>query len=149
MITIDTTMLLDPSEAVLPFVLFCIISLFARLIYNRYGYGITSVPGPFWAPCTDFWRLLVVWGRRPELKHIQLHEKYGPLVRLGPNVVSVSDPEAIRVIYSHTSVYKKASTTSSMWRRITDLFAAVQLLPSTTTNHQGWLPTPSHVQHDR
>jgi hypothetical protein len=107
-------MLLELSHAVLLLVLSCLIYLLLLLAYNRYGYGITAVPGPFWASFTDLWRFLVVWSRRPELEHIQLHEKYGPLVRLGPNVVSVSDPEAIKIIYSHTSVYQKASTTSFM-----------------------------------
>lgn len=30
---------------------------------------------------------------------INLHEQYGPLVRTGPNEVSVADPAAIKKIY--------------------------------------------------
>lgn len=37
-----------------------------------------------------------------------MHEKYNsPLLRLGPNTVSISDPEAIRVIYGWKPVLKK------------------------------------------
>ncbi|KAH0847503.1 Pisatin demethylase [Fonsecaea pedrosoi] len=75
---------------------------------NRYGTGINHIPGPALASFTDLWRCFVVWGRRPELKHIRLHEKYGPLVRLGPRVVSVSDPAAIPIIYALNSGFVKS-----------------------------------------
>ncbi|KAM5368742.1 hypothetical protein ACJZ2D_009408 [Fusarium nematophilum] len=34
---------------------------------------------------------------------MQLHERYGPVVRIAPNEVIVSDPSAIKTIYGHTS----------------------------------------------
>ncbi|EXJ65883.1 uncharacterized protein A1O5_10859 [Cladophialophora psammophila CBS 110553] len=79
-----------------------------RLAVNRYGTGINHIPGPVFASCTNLWRFFVVWGRRPELEHIRLHEKYGPLVRLGPRVLSVSDPAAIPVIYALHSGFVKS-----------------------------------------
>lgn len=84
-------------------------ALTAQIIYNRYKYGITAIPGPFLASCTHLWRFFLVWGRRPEITHIRLHEKFGPLVRLGPNVVSISDPEAIKTIYGLGGKYVKVS----------------------------------------
>ena len=88
--------------------LFCVLCLTAHLAYNKYGYGISTIPGPLLASYTDLWRFFLVWNRRPEVAHISLHQKHGLLVRLGPNSVSVSDPEAIKVIYgigsSHTKV---------------------------------------------
>jgi hypothetical protein len=74
--------------------------LIAKIIRNRYGYGISQIPGPFLATITDLWRFVVVWGRRPDRTHLQLHRKYGSLVRLGPNEVSCSDPSALQVIYA-------------------------------------------------
>ncbi|KAJ9604176.1 hypothetical protein H2200_011010 [Cladophialophora chaetospira] len=75
---------------------------------NRYGGGLNHIPGPALAPFSNLWRFLVVWGRRPELEHIRLHEKYGPLVRLGPRVVSVADPAAISVIYALNAGFVKS-----------------------------------------
>lgn len=95
-----------PSWA-LPFLV--VAALTARIIYNRYKYGIIAIPGPFLASCTHLWRFFLVWGRRPEITHIRLHEKFGPLVRLGPNVVSISDPEAIKTIYGLGGKYIKVS----------------------------------------
>lgn len=37
----------------------------------------------------------------------EAHKKYGPLVRIQPNHVSVADPEAIPVIYSMTGGWLK------------------------------------------
>ncbi|KIW64809.1 hypothetical protein PV04_09717 [Phialophora macrospora] len=82
--------------------------LVARFGLNRYGGGLNHIPGPALAPFTNLWRFFVVWSRRPELAHIRLHEKYGPLVRLGPRVVSVSDPAAISVIYALNAGFVKS-----------------------------------------
>lgn len=89
-----------------------IFAVAARLVYNKYGYGISSVPGPFLAAWTDLWRFFIAWGRHAEQTHVRLHEKYGPLVRLGPNSVSISDPGAVKVIYGLTSGYVKVFSSS-------------------------------------
>ncbi|KAH7022054.1 pisatin demethylase [Ilyonectria destructans] len=75
---------------------------------NKFGGGLNAIPGPRFAGFSDLWRLLVVWGRRPELAHIKLHEKYGNIVRLGPRTVSVGDPEAIKIIYGLNSGFVKS-----------------------------------------
>lgn len=77
-----------------------LVALIAHLLYNKYGYGIHAIPGPLLASFTDLWRFALVTGRRPELKHIELHRKYGGIVRLGPKVVSVADPNAVKAIYA-------------------------------------------------
>jgi hypothetical protein len=79
-----------------------------RLISNRYGNGLNTIPGPVAASLTDFWRLFQVWGRRPELWHNALHEKYGPVVRIGPKTVSISDPKAVQVVYAVNGGYIKS-----------------------------------------
>ncbi|KAL2264619.1 hypothetical protein VTJ83DRAFT_7129 [Remersonia thermophila] len=71
----------------------------AWLARNRYYNGLHKYPGPFLASLTDWWRFIDVHGRRPERTHIALHKKYGPVVRLGPNTLSFSNPEALKTIY--------------------------------------------------
>ena len=44
---------------------------------------------------------------------IALHKKYGPLVRIGPNHVSVSDPKAINIIYGLKTGFTKVKPQSS------------------------------------
>ncbi|KAI6089631.1 cytochrome P450-like protein [Hypoxylon rubiginosum] len=68
----------------------------ARNYFNR---GLNKYPGPLPAQLTDWFRFYKVWQRRPEQWHIKCHEKYGDVVRLGPNSLSFANPNAIKVIY--------------------------------------------------
>ena len=38
-----------------------------------------------------------------------MHEKYGPVVRIGPNVLSLDYPELIPTIYDTKGTYRKVS----------------------------------------
>ncbi|CAK7205847.1 hypothetical protein SEUCBS139899_008626 [Sporothrix eucalyptigena] len=78
------------------------VAIFVVLAYlakNRYGRGLNKYPGPFLASITNWWRFYDVYKRRPEVTHRRLHEKYGGVVRLGPNTLSFSDPRALKTIY--------------------------------------------------
>ncbi len=69
------------------------------LVRNRYHNGLSKYPGPFLASLTNWWRFFDVYGRRADKTHIALHKKYGSVVRLGPDVLSFSDPKALKAIY--------------------------------------------------
>lgn len=84
----------------------------AYCLHNRYGHGLGKVPGPFFASCSDYWRLLLVKSRRPEVTYAQLHEQHGDIVRIGPKTVLVNDWNAVKKIYSLNSGYVKVSPTS-------------------------------------
>jgi hypothetical protein len=45
---------------------------------------------------------------------IQLHSKYGKVVRIAPNEVSVGDPEAVKIIYGAQSKFPKGKWYSSL-----------------------------------
>ncbi|ROW03625.1 hypothetical protein VPNG_07148 [Cytospora leucostoma] len=85
-----------------------VLSVVAWLLRNRYHNGLNKYPGPFLASLTDWWRLVDVWKRRPELTHIKLHEKHGDVVRLGPNSLSFADPAALKAIYGLNKGYVKS-----------------------------------------
>ncbi len=64
--------------------------------------GIEHIPGPFLAKYTDALRAYMAFkysGREVNL-YMKLHEKYGDVVRIGPQSVSVLDPRAVSVIYN-------------------------------------------------
>lgn len=87
----------------------------AWLVRNRYHNGLHKYPGPFLASLTDWWRFLDVYRRRPERSHIALHRKYGPVVRLGPNTLSFSDPEALKTIYGLNKGFIKVCFGLASW----------------------------------
>ncbi|KAF5981288.1 cytochrome P450 monooxygenase [Fusarium bulbicola] len=104
--------------------------LATKLLINKYGNGLNGVPGPALASLSDLWRFLDVYRRRPEVTQIALHEKYGSVVRLGPNTVSIADPAATQTIYAHNSGYTKSEfypvqqTLNKSGKRLITLFTS-------------------------
>ena len=62
-------------------------------------WSLRHVPGPLLASITNIPRVLWVLSNRAHDIHISLHERYGKLVRFGPNMVSVGDATEISKIY--------------------------------------------------
>lgn len=80
-----------------------------KLICDIFFSSLRSIPGPSLAKLTDLWRAFYTHGGRVDVKHLELHRKYGPAVQIGPNCVSISDPGLIRTIYSTRNPWKKVS----------------------------------------
>ncbi|KAE8149811.1 cytochrome P450 [Aspergillus avenaceus] len=78
-----------------------------RLLYNRLR--LFGIPGPWLAAYTRLWKLHSVWQGDHHHTAIDLHRKYGPLVRIGPRHVSVSDPKAIPIIYGINKGFTKTA----------------------------------------
>ncbi|KAK0510977.1 hypothetical protein JMJ35_006529 [Cladonia borealis] len=65
----------------------------------RTWWRLRHIPGPFLASLTNIQRVWWVKTKRAHLIHQQMHEKYGDVVRFGPNMVSISDPSVISTVY--------------------------------------------------
>ena len=78
-----------------------------RLAYNKFQPGVWRIPGPTAAAYTKLWRVYDVYNGTAHLTAIELHRKHGALVRIGPNHVSVSDPDFISQFYSIREDYTK------------------------------------------
>ena len=95
--------------------LLCLLVL--RLSFNFFTPGLRSIPGPFFARFSNLWRLISTASGRHELTLQKLHNRHGSVVRIGPNVLSISDPEVIESIYGYKSDFIKVinfSTISSL-----------------------------------
>jgi hypothetical protein len=79
----------------------------AYFLRNKYGYGIHKYPGPLLAAYTDWWRFFDALDRKSEKTFIALHEKYGDIVRIGPNALSFADPKALKTIYGLNKGFTK------------------------------------------
>jgi hypothetical protein len=75
-------------------------SLVIRSLYKRYASPLRHYPGPFLASITRLWKVKSTASGRTHLDHIALHRKYGPVVRIAPNEVSIASPEAARTLLS-------------------------------------------------
>lgn len=94
------------------------------IAYQRFFHPLASVPGPFTASLTRLWMTKHSWDGDMNTTMIALHKRYGPLVRTGPNELSVADLTAIKTIYGAGTQFRK-STWYSVWQghRKFDLFA--------------------------
>ena len=79
-------------------VLALIVTVGLRILSFRYIYGLRRFKGPLLASFTDAWRLFYHY-RNTGIPFKDLHDRYGDVVRIGPNVLSFRDPQAIRDIF--------------------------------------------------
>ncbi|KKA30861.1 hypothetical protein TD95_000748, partial [Thielaviopsis punctulata] len=79
------------------------LSLAAYIFYQTLLHPLARYPGPFCAKLTYAYELWFAYTGDRHLWFAQLHEKYGPIVRYGPNELSFNSPSALRTIYSHSS----------------------------------------------
>jgi len=91
-----------------------LVLLVLRLLTNRFRRGLVGIPGPKLASFTALWKLYSVWKGDHHNTEIRLHRKYGPLVRIGPNHISVGDPKAIPVIYGLNKGFTKVDGDSQI-----------------------------------
>lgn len=88
-------------------VLIAICLLASSLVYNKLRPGLRNIPGPPIAAYTKLWRLYDVYKGHAHTTAISLHKKYGPVVRIGPNHVSIADPSLISTIYGTKENFTK------------------------------------------
>lgn len=79
-----------------------------RLLYRVLSSPLRSIPGPFWARFTKLWYFNRVRRGHFETDNIDLHQKYGPIVRIAPNQYSVSDLATVKTIYGTGSKFAKS-----------------------------------------
>lgn len=107
--------------------LLAFIGTYYFFLHPLYIAPLSEVPGPWISAITKYWILYKTWAeQRNRLVH-KLHQEYGPIVRLAPNEISVSDPEYIKSIYignydkspfyGQFGAYGKLNTFSTLTRK--------------------------------
>jgi len=81
-----------------------------RTLQVAYRKGIRSVPGPWQARFSIFYRLSMVMKGKAVQEYREVHEKYGSIVRVGPKHVSINDPMAVQQIYGISSKFRKVTS---------------------------------------
>ncbi|KAF5968045.1 pisatin demethylase cytochrome P450 [Fusarium coicis] len=81
-----------------------------HLIRLTFRAGLRNIPGPWLARYTVLYRLSLVYKGDSPRQYQLLHEKYGPIVRTGPNHVSISDPAMMPIIYGIGKNFQKIKT---------------------------------------
>ncbi|KAH9052057.1 putative P450 monooxygenase [Lactarius deliciosus] len=82
-----------------------------RIVYNLYFHPLSHFPGPKLAACSRLWlayRELVKGESLGDLR-IELHRRYGEIVRLSPDELHFSNPAAYNDIYNNRNKWDKDS----------------------------------------
>jgi len=112
-----------------PLVLSLIASLFAFAVYlvaSYFNSPLKQYPGPFlasesqpkesslstrWLTCvtefTNLWRLYHHSQRSFHTELDELHKKYGPVVRVAPNVLDIDYPDLIKSVFNIKGDWRK------------------------------------------
>ena len=85
----------------------------AYVVYMRYLHPLARYPGPFIASLTNLWKAYTMYEGRMEYVIHDLHERYGAIVRIGPNDLVISHPDAVKQIYLAGSSFQKVHPLTS------------------------------------
>lgn len=94
-------------------VLSVVILFISRFLWNYLRSPLKSFPGPAATSFTNIWRLQDVFRGRCDITQTALHRKHGPAVRMGPNLLSLSDPNLISQVYNTKSPWLKVYRSSN------------------------------------
>ncbi|KAI0265873.1 cytochrome P450, partial [Gloeopeniophorella convolvens] len=75
-----------------------LILLYAAVYRLSPWHPLAQYPGPYLARLSKLWLAVVAAGGRQHIHYRMLHERYGDIVRVGPNELSVRDASAISSI---------------------------------------------------
>ena len=75
---------------------------------------LRSLPGPFLARFSRFWYFFELYKGSFEETNIELHKRYGSIVRIAPYEYSVDDVDAARTIYGHGNAFIKVIVALSL-----------------------------------
>ncbi|KAH7065753.1 benzoate 4-monooxygenase cytochrome-like protein P450 [Paraphoma chrysanthemicola] len=83
-----------------------VVAIGARVVYNLYAHPLSRFPGPkTWAATRMRWAHAMQSGNYHQKLH-DLHEKFGPVVRIAPDELSYVAADAWKDIYSNPKIPK-------------------------------------------
>ena len=88
-------------------VVLLVVLLLARLtwlaVYRMFFHPLAKYPGPIAAKLSDFYMIALTAGGRATYARYELHQKYGKVVRMGPNELCFCDLASIKDIYGQSA----------------------------------------------
>jgi len=81
-------------------VAFVVLLAYRFVLYPLVFSPLAKIPSAHWsAPLSRFWILKVRFGRRENRTLLDAHRRLGPVVRVGPDELSISDVDDVRTVY--------------------------------------------------
>lgn len=86
------------------------VCVLGTMLSRLFFHPLSSYPGPLWGRCSDLYNTYHIF-KKDEAQNFHLvHETYGPVVRYGPNRLSVKSADAVRMLYTSSQYTIKADS---------------------------------------
>ena len=85
-------------------------SIIYRLVANYFNRGLNRYPGPWLAKFTKVWHRIDVGTNRHQQNLLELHRKWGDIVRIGPNTLSIASPDLLPHIFGVKNEFLKVNS---------------------------------------
>ncbi|RMZ91937.1 hypothetical protein DV736_g808, partial [Chaetothyriales sp. CBS 134916] len=87
-----------------------VFGLFLNLsIYRIWFHPLKSYPGPFLSKITMWHHVLSTISKTDNYQRLhKLHEEYGDYVRVGPNLLSIADPDIVEIAHGSKTRFRKS-----------------------------------------
>lgn len=79
-----------------------VVYISSLVFYRLFLHPLSSHPGPFLAKITDWYSVYHAYLGDRHLALYRAHEKYGPVVRFAPNLISFNSASSLKAIYGHS-----------------------------------------------
>ncbi|EXJ70268.1 uncharacterized protein A1O5_06336 [Cladophialophora psammophila CBS 110553] len=76
-------------------------------VYRLYFHPLARYPGPWYMKISGWYDFFIAYGEHRHLHFQYLHQKYGPVVRYGPNELAYNTPSAFQAIYGFKANVQK------------------------------------------
>ncbi|KAI0205898.1 isotrichodermin C-15 hydroxylase [Astrocystis sublimbata] len=86
-----------------------LIYIVGLVVYRVFFHPLAKYPGPLLAKITDAYQLYHAWRGDRHLEFWRMHERYGKIVRFGPNSLSFNSNSALKDIYGFKTNVRKAA----------------------------------------
>jgi len=93
------------------------ITLISIGVYRVFFHPLSHIPGPPFAKLTHLWQTKSYFTGNWHNDVLQIHEKYGPVVRISPDEISFVDGYALKRLYGHVKPCTKATSFSELTNR--------------------------------
>lgn len=104
----------DIRSLVLPLTTVVIALLMWVVIYRVFFHPLAHFPGPFPAKVSGYWRTYQYSRGNWHNDIVNIHKKYGRVVRIAPNELAIVDENAMETLYGHGTKAMK-TTWYSVW----------------------------------
>ncbi|KAL1886600.1 hypothetical protein Plec18167_000532 [Paecilomyces lecythidis] len=95
----------NPSLAIISFVAGYISCV---CVYRLFFHPLSKIPGPPVAACTSLWLAYHTYIGDEATAIYDLHRKYGPVLRVGPEDIDIAEGDAIEAIYLERGGFQKS-----------------------------------------